>query len=163
MTDERTRVETARRTNRRRARRTGQSDDVETAARRFGALNLVAGLLGFVGPLVWGNDDDLVNVAPGQFLGKIAVNGRHAAIHALYGALGLAMGRDEKSARRYMGLGALLFGVLSAAGWRSFAFEPGLHVMRGIAMDRWANVAHGVLAGICLSYTGRSDSDSDSK
>lgn len=126
-------------------------------ARRFGALNLLVGLLGFVGPLVRNDDDGLVNTAPGLFLGAVAVNGRHAALHVGYGLLGLAASRDAASARGYMGLGAAVFGTFAAVGWRVFGFERGVHLIAGFAVDWWGNLAHAVLAAFGLSVATGSD------
>lgn len=129
---------------------------METATRRFSALNVVAGVLGLVGPAVWENDDDgLINTEPGLFLGQIAVNGPHALIHVVYGIVGLGFARNAVSARRYMGFSALFWGAMAAMGWRAFGFERGVHVVMGLAVDGWGNVAHGLFSALCTAYAVR--------
>lgn len=130
---------------------TRESPDVRATARHYGALNLLAGLLGLVGPLVWENDDEgPVNVESGLFLGLIAVNGPHAALHALHGLHGLSASRDAESARRYMGLSAVFFAVFAAVGIRQFGFERGVHSIAGLAVDGWGNLGHLVLSAFGL-------------
>ena len=137
----------------------GQSFEIRSVVRKFAAVHIVGGLLGFVGPAVWGNDDDLVNVKPGLFLGRVAVNGPHALLHVLFGVLGVRASRDAELARRYMGLNTTFFAALAAVGWRRFGFERGIHVMGGLAMDGWGNVGHAVISAFGLFAVIRSDSE----
>lgn len=130
---------------------TRESPGIRATARRYGALNALAGLLGLVGPLVWHNDDDgPINVESGLFLGLIAVNGRHAALHALHGLHGLRASRDAESARRYVGLSAAFFAVFAAVGIRRFGFERGVHSIAGLAVDGWGNLGHLALSAFGL-------------
>jgi hypothetical protein len=144
--------------------RTQRADEVEshvqTVAREFGALNFAAGLLALVGPAVENDDAGLVNTEPGMFLSSVAVNGRHAAVHVIYGALGLVACRSEASSRSYMGLGSVLFAGLAAMGWRAFGFERGVHMVRGMAVDGWGNLAHALLSLFGLRYVAGSIRDS---
>ncbi|MFC6826762.1 DUF4383 domain-containing protein [Halopelagius fulvigenes] len=134
-----------------RRRRTESGEPhVQTVAREFAALNFAAGLLTMVGPTVENDDDGLVNTDPGLFLGAVAVNGRHSMLHVTYGAVGLLACRTEASARAYLGLGGVLFAGLFAAGWRAFGFERGVHLVMGMAMDGWGNLAHALLAAFGL-------------
>lgn len=131
-----------------------QLPSVDTAAKRFSAVNVVVGLLGFVGPVIWGNDDDgLINTEPGLFLGEFAINGPHALVHVIYGLLGLAFVRDTASARRFMGSSALFWGAMAAMGWRAFGLERGVHMVMGLAIDGWANVGHALFSVFGLTYT----------
>lgn len=124
-----------------------QSSEIQTIVRKFGALMVSIGLLGFVGPAVWGNNDDgLVNIEPGLFLGEFAINGRHSLLHILVGWLASRASRDPEAARQYMGFGTLFFGAFAVIGWREFRFERGVHMIGGFALDVWSNVAHTVLA-----------------
>lgn len=135
---------------------------VETAARRFSALNAAVGLLGFVGPAVWENDDEgLINTDPGLFLGEFAVNGPHALVHVVYGILGLVFVRDSASARRFMGFSAVFWGAMTAMGWRAFGLERGVHVVMGLAIDGWANVGHALFAVLGVTYTVRPQTDGE--
>lgn len=113
----------------------------------FGALNVAGGLLGLLGPAVWENDDDgLLNWETGRFLGLVVVNGPHATLHLVTGVLGLRAARDAGSSRRYAGLVTAFFGAMAAMGWRRFGFDPGVHEMGPVALDRWANVGHALVA-----------------
>ena len=137
----------------------GRSFEIQPVVQKFGAVHILGGLLGFVGPAVWGNDDDFVNVEPGLFLGRVAVNGPHALLHVLFGVLGVRASRDAESARRYMGLNAVFFAALAAVGWRRFGFERGIHMMGGLAMDGWGNLGHGIISAFGLLALIRSDSE----
>lgn len=133
--------------------------DVEAAAYRLGVINALAGLLGLVGPLVWYNDDDgLVNAEPGLFLGLVAVNGPHAVLHVLNGSVGVLAGRGHGTARRYLQFSGAFWGTFAAVGWRSFGFERGVHMIAGLAVDRWGNLGHALLSGACFAVLRRSES-----
>ncbi|MFB6140421.1 MAG: DUF4383 domain-containing protein [Halosimplex sp.] len=132
--------------------------DIRTVVRRYGAFNLVAGLVGLVGPLVWGNDDDVINVRPGLFLGRIAVNGPHAALHALHG---LSASRNPETARRYMGLSGAFFALFAAVGIRSFGFERGVHDVAGLAVDGYGNAGHALLAAFSLAAVADGGEETD--
>lgn len=120
---------------------------------------LSIGILGFVGPAVWGNDNDgFVNIEPGLFLGEFAINGRHSVLHVLVGLLGLQASRDPEAARQYMGFGTLFFGTFAAIGWREFGFERGVHMIGGFALDVWSNVAHTLLAAFSFLTAIKPDS-----
>lgn len=124
-----------------------QSSEIQTVARKFGALMVSVGLLSFVGPLVRDNNDDgLVNTEPGLVLGEFAINGPHSLLHVLVGLLGLRASRDSGSARKYMGFSAIFFGAFAVMGWRQFGFERGVHMIGGFAVDGWANLAHTVIS-----------------
>lgn len=136
-----------------------KSWNVQSVVRKFGALNILAGLLGFVGPAMKGNDESrLINVRPGLFLGVVAVNGPHALLHVLFGALGVKASRDATSARQYMGFGAVLFGLFAAVGWRKFGFERGVHMIGGLAVDGWGNLGHTLISAFSLITVIQSDS-----
>ena len=125
-------------------RRTGDGQsDVRTVARRFGALNVLAGLLGFANPAVEGDGDrGPIAVTPGLFLGVIAVNAGHDLFHLPVGALGLRASRDAGSSRRYQGFSAALFGLFSAVVWRRWGFDREIHTIGGVAINGWANLGH---------------------
>lgn len=133
--------------------------DIRSVVRKAGAVHVLGGLLGLVGPAVWGNDDDFVNVEPGLFFGRIAVNGPHALMHLLFGVLGVRASRDAGSARRYMGLNAAFFGVLAAVGLRRFGLERGVHRIGALAVDGWGNLGHVVISAFGLSAVLRSDAE----
>ncbi|MFC7140633.1 DUF4383 domain-containing protein [Halosimplex aquaticum] len=134
-----------------------QPSDIRTTARRYGAFNLVAGALGLVGPLVWGNDDDLINLGAGLFLGRIAVNSPHAALHAVHGLHGIRAGRDAESARRYMGVSGAFFALFAAVGIGKFGFERGVHHVAGLAVDGYGNAGHAVLSAFSVLALSRND------
>ena len=136
------------------------SSGIQSAVRRFGTLNVLAGLLALVGPAVWGNDDGLVNVEPGLFLGEVAVNGPHAVLHLLLGALGVGASRDAESARTWAEFGALFFGTFAAVGWRRFGFERGIHMIGSLAVDGWGNLGHAAISGYCLGLVAGFESES---
>ena len=137
----------------------GRSSEIQPITRTFSLVHILGGVLGFVGPAVWGNDDDFVNIKPGLFLGRVAVNGPHALVHVLFGVLGVRASRDAESARRYMGLNTVFFGVLAAVGWRRIGFERGIHTMGGLAMDEWGNPGHSVISALGFLAVIRSDSE----
>lgn len=120
---------------------------IRRRVRLFGVSNVAAGLLGLLGPAVWDNDDDgLLNWEPGRFLGLVVVNGPHATLHLSTGLVGLLAGTGDRSSRRYVQLVAGFFGALAAAGVRRFGFEAGGHEIGPLAVDRWANVGHALVA-----------------
>ena len=126
-----------------------QPPDVETVVRRFGVVHTFAGLLGLFGPAVEGNDDHgLVNTEPGLFFGVVSVNGPHALLHLLFGVAGLRASRDADSARRYLQVSTVFFGVLAAVGWQRFGFERGVHRIGVLAVDGWGNLGHTILCAI---------------
>ena len=131
-------------------RETRRPSEDETVVRRFGALHIFAGLLGLVGPAVEGNDDGLVNIAPGLFLGRVAVNGPHALLHVLVGLVGLRASRDADSARRYLLASSAFFGAFAAVGWRRFGFERGVHRIGVFAVDGWGNLGHTIISAASL-------------
>lgn len=138
-----------------------RSADIQSFTRKYGAFNALAGLIGLVGPLVLGNDDDgLVNTESGRFLGLVAVNGPHALLHAGHGLHGVFASRDPESARRYLRLSAAFFAIFAAVGWKRFGVEPGVHSIAGLAVDRWGNLGHTALSGIGLAALRRADSES---
>lgn len=127
------------------------TDRVTRAARAFGELNLLIGLLGFLGPAVTGNDDRFVNLDPGHLLGVAAINWPHALLHVLYGVLGFEASESARSSRAYMGLGAVFWGAMAAMGWRATGFDRRIHVVMGLALDAGANVVHTVWVGVGLA------------
>ena len=128
-----------------------RGSDIETVVRKFGVIHLFAGLLGLVGPAVWGNDDrGPVNTEPGRFLGWIAVNGPHALMHVLIGLVGLGASRDADSSRLYLRGNGVYFGVLAAVGWRRFGFERGVHPIGPLAVDGWGNLGHTIISAASL-------------
>ena len=135
---------------------TDRSRDVARTVRRFGVVHVAAGLLGLVGPLVWGNDDGLVNTESGLFLGEIAVNGPHALFHVVWGLLALGASDDEASARRHAGLSAAVFGALAAVGVRRFGFGRGVHRIWVFAVDGWGNLGHAIISALGLRTLIRS-------
>lgn len=145
MSETRTRTDEPRRTT------DDRPTEIQTIVRRFAALNVLAGLLGLVGPAVWGNDDDgLINTEPGLFLGVVAVNGPHALLHVLFGGLGLLASRDAELAHKHMKLNAAFFGTFAAVGLRRFGFERGVHMIAGLAVDGWGNLGHAVVSAFSL-------------
>lgn len=138
-----------------------RSSEIQTVVWKFGVLNILVGLLGLVGPAVKGNDDrGLINTKPGLFLGKVAVNGPHAVLHVLFGGLGLQASQDAASARRYLEFGAIFFGAFAAIGWRQFGLERGIHMIAGLAVDRWGNIGHILISAFSLLTVIQSDSQS---
>lgn len=133
---------------------------IQTVVRRFGVLHVLAGLLALLGPVEGNDDRGLVNTEPGLFLGVVAVNGRHALLHILYGTLSVRAGRDAESARRFAGVGGVFFAALAAVGWRRFGFERGVHVVAGLAVDGWGNLGHALIAAFNFRTVLRSCSRS---
>lgn len=137
----------------------GRSFEIQSITQKFSLVHILGGLLGFVGPAVWGNDDDFVNIKPGLFLGRVAVNGPHALLHVLFGVLGVRASWDAESAHRYMGFNAVFFAVLAAVGWHRIGFKQGIHMMGGLAMDGWGNLGHSVISALGFLAVIRSDSE----
>ena len=138
-------------------RESSEQSSVESVVRRVGAIHVFAGLLGLLGPAVEGNDDrGLVNTEPGLFLGVVTVNGPHALLHVLAGAVGLRASRDADSARRYLRASSVFFGALAAVGWRRFGFERGVHRIGVLAVDGWGNLGHTIISAVSL-YLSRSE------
>lgn len=86
------------------------SATIQTATRAFAAVNLLIGVLGFFGPAVTGNDDQLINIKPGHLLGVAAINWLHALLHVSYGVLALKTSHHPRSSRTFMRLSTVFWG-----------------------------------------------------
>ena len=75
----------------------------------FGAVYVVVGLLGFVGPLKTGDE-------PEKLLGIFAVNGAHNVVHLLVGLLGIAAATRHDSARLYAQAIGIVYTLLFVLG-----------------------------------------------
>lgn len=130
---------------------------IQKAALYFAIVNLVIGVAGYIGPLVTGNDDGLININPGMLLGLVAINWLHAGVHLIYGLLGLWARSEVGRSRAYMGVGVALFGVMALMGTLSFGFEPGIHMVMGMSIDAQGNVIHLIWFLFALVFLLRPD------
>ena len=130
---------------------------IQKATLYFAIVNLIIGVAGFIGPLVIGNDDGLININPGMLLGIVAINWLHATLHLTYGLLGLWAKSDAGRSRSYMGLGAVIFGLMAVMGILSFGFASGIYIIMGMAVDAQGNVIHIVWFLFTLAFFLRPD------
>ena len=117
----------------------------------FGIVFLAVGIAGFipgvVQPLHPGHPPVMGN--GGQLLGLFPVNELHNAVHILFGLWGLAASRSLGGAVMYARGVAVIYGVLTIAG-----FVPALYTLFGLVPlygnDIWL---HGLLA-LVAAYFG---------
>ncbi|NLF10839.1 MAG: DUF4383 domain-containing protein [Anaerolineaceae bacterium] len=125
---------------------------VEKAALYFGIVNLIIGLAAFVGPLVTGNNDGLINTSPGLLFGIFAFNWFHALAHILIGAAGILVARSCESSRTYMWVSAAIFGVLTVAGFIMVGMEMDPQLMMGMAVNGADNLLHLLWTALTLFF-----------
>lgn len=122
----------------------------------IGIIQLVLGVLGFVGPAVIGPGRGAVNVEAGLLLGVVAVNWAHALVHLAFGAYGIAARRTAQSATTYLWAVAVVLGALAVAGFLAEAdvlvrrTPDGMLLVLETAVNNAANTIHLVLAGVAL-------------
>ncbi len=122
-----------------------------TFALLFGIVFLAVGVLGFVPNFVQPlhPDHPPVQYDGGQLLGLFPINMLHNAVHILFGVWGLAASRSLGGAVTYARGVALIYAVLTVAG-----FIPNLNSMFGMVPlygnDVWL---HAVLA-LVAAYFG---------
>jgi hypothetical protein len=101
----------------------------------------------------------------GHLVGKFgAVNPPHAIMHSALGAAGLASRPFSRMSRTYMWINAIMFGALAVLGWATVGFKPGVHKVKGVALDVSDNILHTLWAAGSLLLAlkpnlGRSDID----
>ena len=131
---------------------------VERFAFIFGIVNLALGVLSFFSPFVAekrsrnilrrilpGRRRGLFNTRSGNLLGVLgATNPPHAVLHSALGAAGLATRRFSNLARPYMWLTGILYAVMAVVGWATVGFKPGIHQVKGMAVDWRDNIMHTV-------------------
>lgn len=118
----------------------------------FGILFLAIGIAGFIPGIATaphpGHPDLLVDANYGQVLGLFPVNVLHNIVHILFGVWGLAASRSLGGARGYARGVAIIYAVLTVAG-----FVPGLNTMFGLVPlfgnDIWL---HALLAAIAAYF-----------
>jgi hypothetical protein len=146
---------------------------VERFAFYFGILNTALGVLGMLNPLVSNRRQQrtgiarylprrkqrgLINRQPGMFLGQMgAVNPPHAALHSALGAAGLATRSFSQLARPYMWISGLLFAALAVMGWSRIGMKPGVHTVKGIALDKRENIIHTLWGAAALLMAAKPD------
>ena len=116
-----------------------------------GWSNLIGGLLGFVGPLVFGNGDHLVNIHAGKLLGISSINGPHALLHVAMGLWGILAARaSHRAALANIVATVLLWGTLTVS-YLLLADKgaPQLFIL-GISVDNGATVVHLIWAGLAI-------------
>jgi hypothetical protein len=93
----------------------------------------------------------LFNRHSGQLLGGMgAVNPPQAYLHTILGALGLATRPASQLSRAYMALTGVVFAALAVMGWFSFGMKPGIHTVKGIALDWRENIIHTLFGASAL-------------
>src|SRR5688572_17640513 len=97
----------------------------------FGIVFLLVGIAGFVPQLVQDMHPEhptmAINANAGQLLGLFPVNVLHNAVHILFGIWGLAASRSPGGAKLYGRGVAIIYGVLTVAG-----FIPNLNTLFGL-------------------------------
>jgi hypothetical protein len=116
-----------------------------------GWSNLIGGLLGFIGPLVFGSGDHMVNIHTGKLLGITSINGPHALLHAAMGLWGILAARaSHRAALANIVATVLLWGALTVS-YLLLADKdaPQLFIL-GMPVDNGATVVHLIWAGLAL-------------
>ena len=124
---------------------------LQYAAFYLGLTNLIAGSLGLLAPLVLGNEDQIVNINPGKFLGISGINLPHGLIHAGLGLAGVLASRAHRLSLRYMEASALAWALLTVM--YLVAHQGGgedNHMVMGLAIDNGATTVHIVWTGLTL-------------
>jgi hypothetical protein len=143
---------------------------VERFAFFFGLANLALGLMSFFSPFVaekrsrnpikrvmQRRNRGLFNTQTGQLLGMMgATNPPHAVLHSTLGAAGLATGRYPNLARPFMWVMGILFAAMAVIGWATTGTKPGIHHVKGVAVDWRDNVLHTVWGLSALALALRS-------
>ncbi len=109
----------------------GVTTSVQKAARLFGVVFLLVGILGFV-PGITSNYSSLSfagHTSAAKLLGLFQVSILHNIVHLLFGIAGLAMSRTARGARGFLIGGGIVYLVL---------FVYGL-IVTAMAMDSMAN------------------------
>lgn len=95
-----------------------KSHIVQLAARAFGAVFLLVGVLGFI-PGITTNTSDLMMAghhSEAMLLGIFQVSVLHNVVHLLFGIGGLVLGRTAAGATRYLVWGGVIYLVLGLYG-----------------------------------------------
>lgn len=121
---------------------------MQTVALAFGAFYLIAGILGFIGPLI-GNGGSFITISQDKrtLLGIADINLLGNLVHLVIGVAGLAAASTVTNARTYcqvFGVVLLLAGVLGI-----FAGN-----LLGVLPLGNADIAIHLLSGAVLSYFG---------
>lgn len=84
-------------------------------------------------------------------------------IYIVVEALGVQASRDATSSRQYIGSSAAFFGLFAAAVWKERGFDRDIHIIRGVAMNWWANLGHIFLSASSLRTVIQPDSVADTR
>jgi hypothetical protein len=122
---------------------------IRTFALVAGIVYLVAGVLGFIPPLLSPPPANAPTVGitafHGYLLGLFPVNFMHDLVHLAIGAWGIAASRRTRTARAYAKGLAILFGILAIMG-----VLPGLNTVFGLAPiyghDVWLHAVTALIA-----------------
>lgn len=135
------------------ARRRGFTP-VQKSALVFALVNAVIGLALFAGPLVTGNEDGLINIHHGNWLGFIATDWMHAAGHLGIGVLGLLMSASAGLSRLWWAITLVVFAFLAVFGWVMAGADPAMHIVKGMGLemgfDLEGNILHTLWTVIAL-------------
>lgn len=141
-----------------RAERVEERTDAQKAATVMGAASAAIGALGFVAPVVTGNDDRIINTHNGKLLGIFAINPPHALVHLGFGVAGLAAGRrSDEASRRYLEVSTGAYGALAAAGFVKGRDRKGIYEFMGMALNAADNWLHTVWAGAAAAFSARGE------
>lgn len=92
----------------------------------FGIVVLIAGILGFIGPLT----------PNGMLFGLFAVDGLHNTVHLLTGAVAIWVGlTSERASRLFFQVFAIVYGLVTLIG-----FAAGNSPLLGVMAHNWADV-----------------------
>lgn len=116
--------------------------NTQKAAKWFGIIFLVIGVLGFVGPLAPG----------GKLLGIFAVDAVHNIIHILSGLVALFLAGSAKGARSYFQIFGIVYALVTILGLFGSGSILGIFVVNGAD-----NILHLIIAVLAL-YLGFSGS-----
>lgn len=113
----------------------------------FGAIYVVVGVLGFIGPLVTGTgQESFIVTEGGKLLDVFWVNWFHNLVHLVTGVVGLVAAARTPSARMYSGVVGIIYAALFVVGL--FTVD---RAFLGILPLNWAdNILHLLSAVVAL-------------
>ncbi|HEY8367726.1 MAG TPA: DUF4383 domain-containing protein [Thermodesulfobacteriota bacterium] len=127
----------------------------QIASLGMGIASLSLGALAFVGPLVTGNRDKVINLRKGKLFDVFAMNPLHAGIHIGLGLLGILAARSQKASRGYLAVSSAGHAALATTGILAGRKRSGIYEVMGMAMNTADNILHSAWCGAAALFAAR--------